>query len=149
MSIRRPAAFSLMAGFVAAGAVFAAASGASAQSNELQACAQQYQAAKADNKLNGQAWQDFYPECKARLASAEAPKAETAQPISAPVEQAPAPKIEAPAAASIEPAPPAPVAPTTSLRSRAPAHPAPVKKAQAHAERHDKKAGPGAGPTPH
>ena len=132
MSIRRPAAFNFMAGFVAAGAVFAAANGARA--DEVQACAQQYQAAKADNKLNGQAWQDFYPDCKAKLASVEPPKAEAVQPVGAPVEQAPAPKTEAPVEATAEPTPAAKAAP------------APVKKQQAHAEAHDKKAGQAATP---
>lgn len=136
MSIRRPAAFTFMAGFVAAGAVFAAVSGASAEPSELQACAQQYQAAKADNKLNGQAWQDFYPDCKAKLASVEAPKAETAVPVAVPVEQAPPPKTEAPVEATAEPTP-APAAKTL---------PAPVKKQQARAEAHDKKAGQAATP---
>lgn len=149
MSIRRPAALSLMAGFVAAAAVFAAAREASA--DELQACAQQYQAAKADNKLNGQAWQDFYPECKARLASSEASKAETAQPVSAPAEQAPTPKEEAPSAsAAPAPAAPPPV-PAAASTAAPPAHSAPVKKAQVHAEQHAKKAPqfPGPAKPPH
>jgi len=138
MSIRRPAAFTFIAGFVVAGAVCAAASGAKAESTEIQACAQQYQSAKAENKLNGQAWQDFYPDCKAKLASVEAPKPESAQPVAAPVEQAPPPKAEAPVEAVAEPAAPAPAATKP--------HPGPAKKQQAHAEAHDKKAGQGATP---
>ena len=60
MWIRRPAVLRAVTGFFAAGLVFAAAIPARAETTDLQACATQYQAAKADNKLNGQAWQDFY-----------------------------------------------------------------------------------------
>ena len=60
MWIRRPAVLHAATGFFAAGLVFAAAIPARAETTDLQACATQYQAAKADNKLNGQAWQDFF-----------------------------------------------------------------------------------------
>ncbi len=101
MWIRRPAVLHAATGFFAAGLVFAAAIPARAETTDLQTCATQYQAAKADNKLNGQAWQDFFTDCKAKI-SAAAPKSEapeaTAPAASAPKtesEKAEAPKAEA------------------------------------------------------
>ena len=86
MWIRRPAVLHAVTGFFATGLVLAAAIPARAETTDLQACATQYQAAKADNKLNGQAWQDFFTDCKAKI-SAVAPKSE-------------APEAAAPAAAA-------------------------------------------------
>ena len=103
MSIRRPAVLHALTGFFAAGLVFAAAIPARAETTDLQACATQYQAAKADNKLNGQAWQDFFADCKAKIAAAapksEAPEAAApaASPPKAEAEKDMTPKEEAPA----------------------------------------------------
>ncbi len=103
MWIRRPAILHAVTGFFAAGLVLAAAIPARAETTDLQACATQYQAAKADNKLNGQAWQDFFTDCKAKI-SAVAPKSEApeaaapaaaASPPKAEAEKAEAPKVEA------------------------------------------------------
>jgi hypothetical protein len=93
MWIRRPAVLHAATGFFAAVLVFAAAIPARAETGDLQACATQYQAAKADNKLNGQAWQDFYADCKAKVAAA-APKSEAPE-AAAPAAAAPTPKAEA------------------------------------------------------
>ena len=135
MPIRRPV---LSAGFIAAGLVFAATIRASAESAELQPCAAQYQAAKAENKLNGQAWQDFYPECKARLAAAPAVSAtETpaaaAPAAAAPAEPAPAPKIAAPEPAAA----PVPAAKATPAAAK-PEKPTVAGKSAKHKKKAEK-----------
>lgn len=89
MLICRPAASYAVAGFFSVGLVFVAANRANAQTTDLQTCATQYQAAKADNKLNGQAWQDFFADCKTHLGAAAPTDTPEAK---APVEPAAAPK---------------------------------------------------------
>lgn len=122
MSIRRPAMLHALAGFFSVGLVFAGTSVAGAETSDLQACAAQYQAAKADNKLNGQAWQDFFTDCKAHL-SAAVPVTPEAK---APVEPAAAPKNEAEK--------PEPTAePATPAVAETPAAPAKDEKAAAEA----------------
>ena len=113
MWIRRPAVLHAVTGFFAAGLVFAAAIPARAETADLQACATQYQAAKADNKLNGQAWQDFFTDCKAKI-SAAAPKSEAPE-AAAPAAAAPTPKAEAP---KTEAAPAQPAASADFMRSQ-------------------------------
>ena len=117
MWIRRPAVLRAVTGFFATGLVFAAAILARAETTDLQACATQYQAAKADNKLNGQAWQDFFTDCKAKIAAA-APKSEATE--AAPAAAAPTPKAEAEKAEApkTEAAPAQPAASAEFMRSR-------------------------------
>ena len=94
MWIRRPAVLHAATGLFVASLFFATAlTPARAETSALQACATQYQAAKADNKLNGQAWQDFFTDCKAKLGPV-AGKTDTPEAV--------APKTEAPAAPKAE-----------------------------------------------
>lgn len=127
MWIRRPAVLHAVIGFFAAGLVFAAAIPARAETADLQACATQYQAAKADNKLNGQAWQDFFTDCKAKI-SAAAPKSEAPE-AAAPAAAAPTPKAEAPKTEA------APAQPAASANS----HTQPTKDDKAAVEAREKK----------
>ena len=95
MWIRRPAILHAATGFFVASLVFATAfTPARAETDALQACATQYQAAKADNKLNGQAWQDFFTDCKARLGPV-AGKTDTPEAMAPKTEAPTAPKAEA------------------------------------------------------
>ena len=125
MWIRRPAVLHAVTGFFAAGLVFAAAIPAHAETADLQACATQYQAAKADNKLNGQAWQDFFTDCKAKI-SAAAPKSEAPE-AAAPAAAASAPKAEADKAEAPK-------------EEAAPAHPATAAKSHTPSAKDDKAA---------
>lgn len=131
MWIRRPAVLRAVTGFFAAGLVFAAAIPARAETTDLQACATQYQAAKADNKLNGQAWQDFFTDCKAKIAAA-APKSEATE--AAPAAAAPTPKAEADKAE----APKTEAAPAQPAAS-ADSHAQPAKDDKAAVEAREKK----------
>jgi hypothetical protein len=99
MSIRRSALTLALTAFAAGGPGLLASGAARAEVDEVKECATQYQAAKAADKLNGQPWQDFFADCKSKLAAAPAPAA------TAPAEAAPAPKAEAdqPAPAKTEP----------------------------------------------
>ena len=132
MWIRRPAVLRAVTGFFAAGLVFAAAIPARAETTDLQACATQYQAAKADNKLNGQAWQDFFTDCKAKITAA-APKSEAPE-AAAPAAAAPTPKAEADKAEApkTEAAPAQPAASAVS-------HAQPAKDDKAAVEAREKK----------
>jgi hypothetical protein len=132
MWIRRPAVLHAATGSFAAVLVFAAAIPARAQITDLQACATQYQAAKADNKLNGQAWQDFYADCKVKIAAA-APKSEAAE-AAAPAAAAPTPKTEADKAE----APKTEAAPAQSTAS-ADSHAQPAQDEKAAVEAREKK----------
>ncbi len=129
MWIRRPAVLHAAIGLFTVGLVFAAAVAARAETTELQACATQYQAAKTDNKLNGQPWQDFFAECKAHLSAATTPKTESTEAPEAPAEAAVAPKA---AAATQEPTEPQPAA-------AAAAPTAPAKDENADADAREKK----------
>jgi hypothetical protein len=132
----RPAALCALVSAFSIGLVLGAANGADAQTSDLQTCASRYQAAKADNTLNGRAWQDFYASCKAQL-SAPAPDAISAEPKSAPVEQAaPAESAETPKNAAVAPEPAAepPVPTPTGLTGAQPSPPtAKVEKVDAGA----------------
>jgi len=100
MSTRRPAAANVLAWAFSAGLFLVGAGVAEAETNELQLCATQYQAAKAADKLNGQAWQDFFADCKARVAAA-APEAKAlAEPAEAPKTAASKPEPAAEPAAA-------------------------------------------------
>ncbi len=133
MPIRRPALLSAVAGFFSVGLVLACANGAGAETNDLQVCAKQYQAAKADNKLNGQAWQDFFADCKTHLSAAD-PKATETPEAKAPAEPAAAPKTMATKPeSSPEPEPKA------SAPAAAEAHPMPMKDEKTAADAREKK----------
>lgn len=130
MSIRRSALSLSLTALALGGAGVLASSAARAETDEVKECATQYQAAKAADKLNGQPWQDFFVDCKAKLAPPPTPAA------AAPAEPAPAPKAEAekpepakPEAAKTEPAK-AGVAPSLAAGAKAPAA-APHKKKSA------------------
>ncbi len=81
-----------------------------AQANVMQECGQEYQAAKAANKLNGQTWNQYLKDCRVRHATpaaATAPAAPAAAPAAAnPLKPAPA--------AAAKPAAPAAAAPAAS-----------------------------------
>jgi hypothetical protein len=119
MWIGRLAVVNAAAGFLSVAFVSVGSVDARAQTAELTECATQYQAAKADNKLAGQPWQDFYAACKAKL-SAGAPAAKSEAPEAAAPVPAPEPKAEAEAPKS-EAAPAAPAAPAAESAAPAPA----------------------------
>jgi hypothetical protein len=84
-------------------AVILAATGAADAQSVMKQCGAEWQAAKANNTTNGQTWQTFLKDCRARLANAPA-----AAPAPAPA-AAPAP---APTQAALpKPAPAAPMKP--------------------------------------
>ena len=116
-------------------ATLLAPAAAQAQSAELQECAKQYIAAKADPKFS-EPWLDYYAACKKRLAAEPAAK-DAAEPAPAPPpEGAKAePPKPAPAAAPAPAPAPKPVAapaPTSTDEATKPAKPAhkPKKPAQ-------------------
>jgi outer membrane biosynthesis protein TonB len=122
-------------GFALAATLLAPAT-AQAQSAELQECAKQYIAAKANPKFF-EPWLDYYAACKKRLAAEPAAKAAAAPAPAPPPEAAKAePPKPAPAAAAPAPAPKpvaAPVsAPAPAAESAKPEKPAhkPKKPAQ-------------------
>jgi hypothetical protein len=125
MWIGRLAVVNAAAGFLSVAFVSVGSVDARAQTAELTECATQYQAAKADNKLAGQPWQDFYAACKAKLAPAApaasaAPAAKSEAPEAAAPVPAPEPKTEAEAPKS-EAAPVAAPAPAAESAAPAPA----------------------------
>ena len=129
MSIRRPALLTAVAGLFSVGLVLAVPNRAGAETNDLQVCATQYQAAKADNKLNGQPWQDFFVDCKAHLPkAAEDPGAKAPAEPAAPIKSTTAKPDGSP-----EPAP------TTAAPATADEHGKPMKDEKAGAESHEKK----------
>jgi hypothetical protein len=115
----------------AASLVFLASNAACAQTAELKECATQYQAAKADNKLSGQAWQDFFTDCKARL-SAAAPKSETPEAAAPALAAAPKTEPDKGEAPKVEAAP-------AHLTAAEDHHSAPLKDDKAAAEAREKK----------
>jgi hypothetical protein len=94
MSIGRLSA-SLAVSLFAAGFLGLASSPAFAEdpTPEVKECATQYQAAKAANTLT-QPWQDFFTDCKAKLAPAAAKAPDTATPEAAATPKAEAEKAE-------------------------------------------------------
>jgi hypothetical protein len=94
MWIGRLAILNAAAGFLSIAFVNVASTEARAQDADVKECATQYQAAKAENKLAGQPWQDFFAACKAKLGGAPAAKTE-APAAAAPKAEAEAPKTEA------------------------------------------------------
>lgn len=135
MSIRLGVSYAA-AGVISACVASAAPTAAAA--NVMQECGKQYQAAKAENALGGQSWQDFLKACRARLAEpAAAPAAAAPTPAPAPVATpAPAPEpvpapVVAPAPAPVAaPAPaPAPAAAPLAAKPATKAAAAPTKPA--------------------
>ncbi len=94
MWIGQLAILNAAAGFLSIAFVNVASTEARAQDADVKECATQYQAAKADNKLAGQPWQDFFAACKAKLGGAPAAKTEAPE-GGAPKAEAEAPKTEA------------------------------------------------------
>ncbi len=112
----RSAVSNVAVGFLSIAFLSMTAIEARAQAADLKECATQYQAAKADNKLGGQSWQDFYTACKAGLAAVPAAKTE-------PVAAAPSPESKS--------------APETPATEAAPATPTPEKAESAASPKPD------------
>lgn len=130
MLIRRPALLLAASALAVGGPGVLASTAARAQTAdvavEVKQCATQYLAAKANDKWVYQPWQDYFADCKAKLAGGAAAPAPAA---AAPTEAAPAPKPEAVKAepAKAEPAPPPAAAAKTPASS-------PEKKCEAEWE---------------
>jgi len=139
MLVRR----SVLFGFAMASAVFGLLLSRDSWAQDVRhLCSEKYQAAKAADTLNGEAWPQFYSKCAAETkanppaaaatppAAAANPPAAAATPPAAEVAPPPAPAPAAPVVAA--PPPPAP-APVVEAPAPPPPAPAPVVEAPAGA----------------